>query len=529
MSALSVQELEDEVHESDELMRSALGSNGKPRDDETLRAAAERILKALNKLEPLDPDVYIEEYAGQRSEAEDALLLTGGAAALCSLTGKPRAELTDMGNAVRFAADHADAVRYVPGPRWHAWDGRRWATDTEGAVMRAAKGTVRGIREEAKALEDPDLAKKVFGHAIASQSRRGLEATIKLAESELGMVVESAALDADPNLFNVQNGTLDLRTGELRPHDRADLLTKLAPVTFDDGARCPRWDEFLQTVLAGEAELIEFLQTAVGYTLTGHTSEQCMMLLTGDGANGKSTFLEVVGAMAGDYADKADSSTFMARSAQAGSARPDLARLRGARYVHAAEVEQGARFAEVFVKQATGGDTLVARPLYKDEFEFQPQFTIWIGANSRPEIRGTDHAIWRRIREVPFTVKITKPDKRLPEKLRAELPGILNWALAGCKRWYADGLPLPDAVRVATQDYRTSQDTVGQFIEACCQLHGEASIAAAELYEAYSSHCTEEGLEPLARPQFKAALQARGIVQRRDKHGLRWVGIGAAR
>lgn len=525
-NAEAIERLEDEVSECAELLDAAAATNGRPRDEDGMREAATRMLAALDRLEVFDPGAIVT-YGPLRSEAQAALAIVKGGAALCALTGKPRKELTDLGNAERFAADHADELIYVPGPGWHGWDSRRWKADADGAAQRAAKNTARGIRDEANVLEDKDLAKKVFGWAIMSQARPRLEAAVKLAETELSLISSADDLDADPDLLNVANGTVDLRTGERRAHDRADLLTKISPVEHDPDATCPRWHKFLEQIMAGDPEMIRFLQVAVGYTLTGHTIEQCLFMPIGNGANGKTTFEEIIGALAGDYATKTDASTFMARGAAAGAPRSDVARLRGARYVHAAEIEQGAQFAEVFIKQATGGDTLVARPLFKGEFEFRPQFTVWIAANHEPNIRGTDHAIWRRIRKVPFDVKITKPDKRLPERLRAELPGILNWALEGAAAWHRDGLPLPTAVRDATQDYRATQDTVGQFIDSCCQLAPAATISPTHLYSSYADYCTDEGAEPLPRPQFKKALEARGLDQQKRAKGIRrWAGIG---
>lgn len=430
---------------------------------------------------------------------------------------------TDLGMAERLVEDHGADVRFVPGLGWHGWDGQRWRRDDDGAMMRRAKRTARTLRDEAAQIDDPDEAQKVFSFAVRSEQRARLEAMLALAETEAPVIARVEELDADPYLVNLLNGTLDLRTGDLREHRREDLLTKLAPVAYDPDARCPRFLDFLGTALDGDEELVGFLQRAVGYSLTGDTSEQCLILLTGEGANGKTTLLETIAALLGEYAVHADASTFMTRPG--GGPRPDVARLRGRRLVVSSEVEADARFAEVFVKQATGGDVLVARQLYREEVEFRPSFKVWIAANALPTIRGTDHAVWRRFRRVPFGHKVTLPDKQLPAKLRAEGPGILAWAVEGCLAWQREGLGVPDAVRVATQDYRADQDTVGAFLRDRCRLAEDARTAPAELRLAYEGYCRAEGIEAVPAPSFRAALESRGIRQRRTEKARFWAGI----
>jgi putative DNA primase/helicase len=265
-------------------------------------------------------------------------------------------------------------------------------------------------------------------------------------------------LDQDPWLFNVENGTIDLKTGELRPHERGALITKLAPVQYDREAECPTWWKFLMRIFNGNLALIEFLQKAVGYALTGSTREQCLFFLHGLGANGKSTLLEIIHTLLGDYAHRTSSETFLIK--KSGGIPNDVAALRGARLVGAVEVESGRRLAEVLIKEMTGGDRISARFLHAEWFDFKPEFKIFLAANHKPVIRGTDHAIWRRIHLIPFNVQIPKPeqDRDLPEKLKAELPGILNWALEGCQMWQLYGLEPPAEVQAATQDYREEMD-----------------------------------------------------------------------
>ncbi len=359
--------------------------------------------------------------------------------------------LTDLGNARRLAIRHGHDLQYCyPWNCWLIWDGQRWSRDDSGEVYRRAKDTVRGIYEEAHAAGDKVDA--VAKHALRSQQRERIEALIRLAQSDLAITPD--AIDRLPWLLNVENGTLDLRSGELQPHRRDDFLTKLAPVAFDPTALCPTWLRFLERIFCADDSLIQFIQRAVGYALTGDTQEQCLFLLHGTGANGKTTLLEAIRALMGDYARTADFATFLAKNHDA--IRNDLAALKAARLVSASEVERGRRLNEPLVKQLTGGDRITARFLHAEFFEFAPQFKLFLAANHKPEIRGMDEGIWRRVRLIPFEVMIPtgQQDKSLGEKLLTELPGILNWLIAGCLAWQRRWLQPPDRVVAATSSYR---------------------------------------------------------------------------
>jgi putative DNA primase/helicase len=429
---------------------------------------------------------------------------------------------TDLGNAKRLVADHGVDLRFCkPWKKWLVWDGQRWRDDATGEVMRRAKDTARAVYGESSEK-----------HGARSESRSGIESMVVLAQTETAIPVRPDDLDAAPWSLNVLNGTLDLRTGHLRNHHREDLLTKLAPVTYEPKAKCPTWLAFLDRVMAGDKDLVRFLQRAVGYSLTGSAREQCLFILYGTGANGKSTFLGTISQLLGEYASSTPTETLLVKTGGGGIPN-DVARLKGARFVSAIEAEDGRRLAEALIKQMTGGDTMTARFLYGEFFEFLPEFKIFLAVNHKPLIRNTDHAIWRRIRLVPFTVTIPEAerDKDLPEKLRRELPGILTWAVQGCLDWQREGLGMPAAVQRATAEYRAEMDVLDQFLAERCEVAASPAdtrrlrVKVSRLYAAYEEWCTAAGVRfPLARPALSTRLKERGLEIK--KTGGEWFVIG---
>jgi len=403
--------------------------------------------------------------------------------------------MTDAGNAERFAAHAGERFGYVY--TWSSWlhyEGGRWQRDSSGEAVRAALDTLRATAAEAEKVPDAEHRGELLKHALDSESSSRLSAMLTISQAMLPLPAER--LDRDPDLLNVANGTLDLRTGQLRPHDRDDWITRLAPVAYDSEAKCPLWEAFLDRVMGGNERLIGFLQRAVGYSLTGHTNEQVLMMLYGAGANGKSTFLETLRALLADYSAITDFNTFMKRENE--GARNDLARLVGTRFVSAVEAEAGKPLAEALVKQLTGGDTITARFLFKEFFDYRPLFKIWLAVNHKPGIRSSGHGIWRRIRLVPFTVTIPEDerDPRLTQKLAEELPGILAWAVRGCMEWREQGLGVPPEIRAATASYKDEMDLFGGFIEEVCVAEPRAMITAKELYAVYQSWAEANGEKP---------------------------------
>lgn len=434
---------------------------------------------------------------------------------------------TDVGNAKRLVAAYGEELRYVPAwDTWLVWDTSRWRRDERGEVVERAKAIANGLWRGVGAETDSDRRKQLIRWAQQSEGAAGIRNMVSLARSHPGIPVMPDELDANPWLLNVANGTLDLRTGTLRPACRADLLTKLSPVTHDPDAQAPAWARFLEQVVPDD-EVREFVRRAAGYALTGDVSEQVLFFAHGGGANGKSTLFETLLAMLGDYGRQAEPDLLLARN----EAHPTgMADLQGARLVVASEIDEGRRLAEATVKQLTGDTIIKARFMRQDFFEFTATHKLFLHANHRPVVRGTDHAMWRRLRLVPFTVTIprSEQDKSLPGRLLGELPGILRWALEGCLAWRSSGLTEPEAVRVATSDYQAEMDVLGAFLSESCVELEVASVSASQLYHAYTEWCDESGERALSQRRLGMALSERGFERRKYGSANRWhwFGIG---
>ncbi len=427
---------------------------------------------------------------------------------------------TDLGNARLFARQHADRLRHVRERRvWLAWDGALWRRDATGHADRAAKDTVRRLFASAGSIDDPEDRKEAVRWALSSQSESRIRATLALAATEPELALAADQLDREAYLYACANVTINLRTLEPRPHDPADLITLGTRVSYDPDARCPRWERFLEEIFAGDQDLIEFWQRFVGNCLTGDTREHVLTVLHGGGCNGKSTCINVLKALLGDLAVTASFDTF-ARSRGDRGPRNDLARLHRARLVTASESGEGRRLDEATVKETTGGDTIAARFLYGEHFEFRPQFKLMLVTNHRPRVDGDDDAIWRRLRLVPFEQSFEgREDRQLGPALEAELPGILNWALTGCMAWQRDGLGNAAAVTRATAEYRQDEDVLGAFLEERCAMAGE--VTTEHFRAAYDDYCRELGESPLKANVLGKRLGKRGIHRARQTDGDR--------
>jgi putative DNA primase/helicase len=435
--------------------------------------------------------------------------------------GDTFAARTDKGNGERLVIQHGEDLRYVSEQkRWYVWDGTRWAKDRLEEIYRRAKLTAVAIGDEAKLEEDEDERKAVFKWAMQSQNMTKLDAMIKAARSETKVRAVPEIFDTDPWKLNVLNGTIDLKTGKLQPHRREDLITRIIPVAWDDTAECPTWLKFLDRIFAGNADMPPYMQRVTGYTLTGKTHEHKLFFLWGSGRNGKTTFVETVAAVLGDYAQAADFETFAEKKFSDHGPRPDIARMPGVRLVHTSETEEGRKLAESAIKSLTGGDTVATRGLYESFFDFHPSFKLFIRGNYKPRISGPDEGIWSRISLIHLAVRIPddEQDHDLGEKLLKELPGILRWAVEGCLEWQKRGLAEPQSVVQDTAAYRKAEDVLADFLDDCCETGSAFEVAAADAYAAYTEWAAEAGEKhPFSRTMFGRKLTDRYTkVPRRD-------------
>jgi len=435
---------------------------------------------------------------------------------------------TDLGNAERLAHHYSDQLKYChPWSKWVVWDGVKWSEDATGKINQLAKKTVRKIYDEAKQMQDDDKRRAIAKHAISSESNGRIKSMVSLAQSELP--VRPEIFDQNRFLLNCKNGTIDLSTGKLNPHDKNNFITKVAPVVYDPSATCPQWEKFLNRIMDNNQDLIRFLQQAIGYSLTGDVSEQCFFIFWGAGSNGKTTFIRAISNILGDYSQHTPIDTLTIKTK--GAASNDVARLKGSRFVTAAESEKGNRLAENLIKQLTGDDTISARFLYQETFEFEAEHKIFLATNNKPIIAGNDHAIWRRIRLIPFQVTITEEekDRRLPEKLKAEYSGILNWAIKGCLEWQQnpDGLGIPAEVLQATKEYRNEMDSLNNFIKECCIERQDLNVPSKNMYHAYAKYCEENAEYQLKQASFGRKLKEKGFVRKPlgDERTRCWVGL----
>ena len=436
--------------------------------------------------------------------------------------------LTDLGNAERLVNQYGSILHYCyERNKWLIWSGKAWEWDSGARITSLAKLTVRNIYHEAGDEPDEKRRKELADHAKRSESDHRLTAMINLARSERGIPVKVTELDTNPWLFNCLNGTLDLRTGQLLPHGKEDLLTILVLIEYHPEAQCPRWLAFLDRVTGGNMELAKYLQRAVGYSLTGDTKSQVLFFLYGLGNNGKSTFVTTIRKLTGEYGERVNTDLFMLKDKNMGGPKEALANLKGKRYVVASELEDGRRLAVSLVKDMTGGETIKADRKYEHEIEYQPTHKLWLVGNHKPVIADTTLSIWRRVKLIPFTVTI--PDKEidpdLPSKLEAELPGVLAWAIRGCLDWQRHGLREPDTVTTATAGYRHEQDVLGDFTEDCCAIEPLASIPKADLKDEYQTWCERNSVEPISQRTFKARLIEKGITEGKSGSIRYWKGI----
>lgn len=440
---------------------------------------------------------------------------------------------TELGNALRLLFLYGDRIRHVHEWGFLVYDGRRWLRDNVGAMERFAKGTIWEMLRACDTITVGDKKEiaSLREHAFKSQSAGQIRSMIALAASEPNVASRISDFDQHPWFFNCRNGVIDLTTGQLLPHDPKLNFTQVSQVEYDANALCPRWNTFVLEVCRGNQDLVDYIHRAVGYTLTGYTDEQVLFFLFGDGANGKSTFLEVIRALLGEYSVHLPFEAFL--HSRNGRPESHLAPLPGKRFVTASEAGEGRSWNEELLKTVTGGDTIRGEYKYKDSFEFRPVAKIWVAANDRPMVHGANNGIWRRFHPVPFHADFKgRGDPNLLATLKAELPGILAWAVRGARRWREVGLQPPAIITEALEEYKTDNDVLSRFIAERCTLDNAFATPSSSMLEEFNEWAKRNHERPANATSMGNRLRKfRGglLVKQRAPDGrIAWGGIRIA-
>ena len=451
----------------------------------------------------------------------------------------------DVGNARLFVKQHRNKLKYCQSlGGWFIWSGKHWRADPDDQIMAYAIETADSLKEEsAKATDDAAFAAAARRY-LSAHRKQGLRAMIELARHELA--VSADVFDRDAFALNCSNGTLDLRTGRLRKHDPADLITKLNEIDYDSKASGARWETFLAEVLPDKA-LRAYVQRAIGYSLTADQREQCFFIAVGSGANGKGVFFKTIRAAIGPYGTSARPELLI-RKHYENTNNEDLACLRGQRLVEVSETGIAHELNEEQVKNLTGEDQIKASLKYQSLRESAPTHTIWLQTNTKPKIHGTDPAIWRRPRVIIFPMRFLTAiehrtliainatlaatlrilDASLRDALRSELQGVLAWAVKGAVLWWNKGAPdlrAPNVVRDALEAYRSDEDRLGRFIDECCERDATATTPLKRIYLIYRSWVLEKGMKPWADSTLSTNLTTAGFKMSKNKTGSQCTGL----
>jgi putative DNA primase/helicase len=443
-------------------------------------------------------------------------------------------QFSDTANSHRFVSQHRAHLRYIPQSNlWMLWDGQRWSPDIHNNIHTLARTTIQSFRDEALTLpyEQRELSEQLFDHADRSDSPKRLAAMLALASHDPALIASPQTFDSDPFLLNVLNGTINLRTGQLptlKPHDPQDFITHLAPVVYDPSACSPVWNKFLSDITNHDSDLQHYLQSAVGYSLTGSIQEQVIFLLQGPGCNGKSTFLNAISSILGDYAQYSSCDLITSKSTSASPASIPSS-LQPARLVIVPGIGSDRILNTLAIESITGGEiisTASTTHLSSPRFPLHC-FKLWLATNQLPSVRNHSAGTWRRIKLLHFPVSfLRREDKNLASKLQSCAPAILNWAIQGCLTWQREGLLEPACVQLTTSGYQDEQDQLASFFQTCCQFGPQCSVKAGELYKAYQLWCKFIGdNQPLAAQLFGRHISAHGYPRIHKKTGNVYLGI----
>ena len=443
-------------------------------------------------------------------------------------------DLNDYGNGQRLVDTYKNNIRYCNELKvWMIFNSHRWVEDKGGVLERLAKKIIEQIRAQAF-KEKNEKKQKLFFDAVSKAGNiRGITGMVKSASTEKIVRIGSETFDRNKYLLNFKNGTFDLNENIFKENKSDDYITKLIDINYDSTATCPRWEQFINEIMGNNEGLIKFVQRAIGYSLTGSCEEQKMFICYGSGSNGKTIMMETLRAILNDYSRNITAESLMAKESTS-TANGDIARLKGARFVTAKETKEGRKLDEALIKEVTGADTMTARYLYKDEFEFIPELKLWLATNYKPEITGQDEGIWRRLILIPFNVQFTnvandgngKKDKGLAKKLKTEMPGIINWCIKGCAMWNEEGLSEPKEVLEAVEEYRSESDGLQQFIDENLKITPGACITNKEITELYNRWNGTNINTTKFVAMFKAKAKKLKLISKRRNYGTVWEGIG---
>ena len=445
--------------------------------------------------------------------------------------------LNDHGNAQRVAAIYGPSMRYCHAfKKWLLWDGRRWRVDETEQARRWARLVMVKFFAEAASRGNPDdyrsEASRLGDFASSSINARGITDMLTTLRSDPEIVIEPGELDTHPHLLNCLNGTVDLRTSAIGPHDPEHYITKLVHHGYRPEAKCERWLCFISELMSGNQKLVSYLQKAFGYSLTGCTIEKAVFVLFGDGNNGKTTLLSTFRTLIPEYATNVQVDSLMTRSEESNNVKADLADLRGARFAMTSESEQGQSLSPAKLKRITQGMGIIKSVRkYENPIEFEETHKLWLDTNRKPRIPDADDgAIFNRLHPIPFTVIVPKEkiDRDLPGKLLGEAEGILAWAVAGAKLWHEHGLNKPPVIESATEQWREESDWVESFIDDRCVVGDDVSAGAGELFRAYCGWASDCGKKPCSRPVFSEKMKGKGISKKHTETGTLYLGIRIA-
>ncbi len=444
----------------------------------------------------------------------------------------PGFNLTDYGNAERLVNLFGEVIRFSPERKsWLVWTGKVWKWDTGGIeIAKLAKMTSRNIYREVADESDDGLRKELDKHARATERQVRLDAMIKSAESEPGIAVNLTDMDSNHWLLNVNNGTIDLRTGEIKVHNRKDLITEILPIEYDAEATSAEWNTFLHRIFSGNADLIAYVQRSLGYSITGDQSEQAFFFCYGSGFNGKSTLLNACRLVMGNYATEIPPTAFMIDKTKRGGPDEAIANLKNKRLVCSTELEDGQRLSVSLVKRMTGGEPLWCEHKFERGYNFQPTHKLWLSGNHEPVITDTTNSIWFRLKKIPFTIEIPESDRKkgYAEKLASEqAAAILAWMVRGCVEWQKAGnLGEPEAVKRAISEYRDQQDILYDYLLERCIFQKSAVIDQKDLYTNYKQWAEENDINAIGKLTFRARILEKGATSAIGNRNIKiWRGI----